>query len=108
VDNFSCVLGNHDWGAWELRPPTIGTRAPWLYWQRACRRVVKSNIAAGEPQRRCDGVERRWFRVHPPAWLRIDKPVPVERYLQRLRMTAPPPDAPHLIESRGPPETVET
>lgn len=91
VPPLSCLMGNHQWGPWSLRPPTIGQRVPYLYWQREC--GVKA----------CHVPQRRWFAVEVPVWLTIRKPMPVERLLQRLKMTAPDPESPELIESSTPP-----
>lgn len=96
MPGLSCAIGNHEWDAWELRPPIIGVRASWLYWQRTCRR------GAGTKDR-CRVSQRRWFRVDPPVWLTVKKSMPVAKYLARLKRVAPRPDDPSLIDSQSPP-----
>lgn len=77
-----CIGRHRLAAAWELRPPLIGQRVEWLYWQTACER--------------CAHIERRWFRVEIPAWFTLPRPgrraIPVARYLERLRITAPDPE----------------
>jgi len=98
MSDLACLLGRHDWGAWQLRPPTIGAPVPFLYWQRACRRR-----ASGRPPRPCGATQRRWFRVRQPEGVAISAPMPVDRYLERIRMQAPSPEDPRLIDSPTPP-----
>jgi hypothetical protein len=95
---LTCLLGKHAWGPWQLRPPTIGRHVTFLYWQRTCQRE-----AVGGRGRPCGGTQRRWFRVRALGHAPIAKPIPVEKYLERIRMTAPAPDDPKLTDSLGPP-----
>lgn len=73
-----CLLGLHDMGPWQLRPPVVARVVPWMRWERSCRRL-------------CGETDRRWFRVKA-AGAKVTHLMAAEVYLRRLGMTAPDPD----------------
>ena len=89
--NLACLLG-HDFGDWELRPPLIGARVEWLYWQKRCRRTSAERGIL----RQCPATRQRWFRVRIPGWAKlpsgIGHAIPVTAYLDRIRAKAPDPE----------------
>lgn len=70
----------HQFGDFELRPPTVAKPIEVFYWARYCPR--------------CGYTERRWFKITLPAHARkrITKPTSVRRFLTLTGVRVPPPD----------------